>query len=362
MQCTTGEKGSASYILDGIRNLVKYTIGKDTLENPHVNFMHTVALDRVDKGTILTTIHKIEEKTNVLPKWKEYNNMEDPSAAFVVKVDVSNIPIEKIHEHIHDLEIRLLGIGYYVYCIDYTQDFSGTLCRKDLVDYFLSNYDFKIQGEDIYTNAKYTILNNTSSVGRNVFTYIHQENKNIHRVKFYNKIASNFEAGEVRSCMGSHLADYVYSSNKRLRDVFYVQERGITRIEISIYGSQKEIGKERGQEVVSNVLSMVSKREPLFYIQPAIKQWHALAERLTKCCCLVDRPNSNIYMAWYANTLTKRIVEVKAELKNMVPDKLENFIQWFISDFGFKMVPIYRVDILETDTEKIHFYTYTMLY
>ena len=143
-----------------------------------------------------------------------------------------------------------------------------------------------------------------------------------------------------------------------IRDVFYstdVQERGITRIEISIYGSQKEITKERGQEVVLNVLNMVSAREPLFYIQPAKKQWYALAERLTKCFCLVDRPNSNIYMAWYANTLTKRIAGVKAELKNMVPDKLENFIQWFISDFGLKMVPIFRVDILETDTEKIYF-------
>ena len=206
IQCTTGANGSASYIIEQIRAIVKYTLGRDNPSSLHTSIMHTIALDKKSKGTILETIDKIEKNTNVIDEWKEYNNVEEAAAAFVIKVDVSNIPLEKLQNNILDLEIKLLGIGYAIYCVDYTQDYSGTMQRDKLINYFLENLPFRMQGGDYIPDAEYTILDNVQSVGRNVLSFIHEneKTKNLHRVKLYNKIVSNFEAGEVRSCMGGH--------------------------------------------------------------------------------------------------------------------------------------------------------------
>ena len=355
VQCTTGEKGSACYVLNSIRNLVHNTIGKNTMEGIHINFMHTLGLKFKEKGRIISTIEEIEETVDVLGAWKKYNSGEEPEAVFVVKVDASNIDISFLQQNIHNLETKLLGIGYYVYCVDYTRDFSGTMRREDLIEHFTSIHGFNIQGQTS-TKNKYTILDNTKSVGNNVLTYIYTENNQTRRVKFYNKIVSNLEAGEVRSCIGGHIADYVYSSNARLRKVFYnpkVQERGVTRIDVSIYGTQKGIREEIGTEGIEEALCSVSK--PIFYIQPAVNQWKALVEKIQKCTCVVDHTTNRIYMAWYGNTLTGRIVGVKGDFKKMDPVLLENYIQWFISDFSFRKVPIYRVEVLKTEEDKIYF-------
>ena len=334
IQCTNGANGSASHIIEQIRAIVKYTLRRDNPSSLHTSIMHTIALDKKSKGTILETIDKIEKNTNVIDKWKEYNNVEEAVAAFVIKVDVSNIPLEKLQNNILDLEIKLLGIGYAIYCVDYTQDYSGTMQRDKLINYFLENLPFRMQGGDYIPDAEYTILDNVQSVGRNVLSFIHEneKTKNLHRVKLYNKIVSNFEAGEVRSCMDGHLTDYVYSSNERLRKVFEskeVQKRGITRLEVSVYRNQQDITKRTGSKIIQNVLKMVSPvNNPLFVIQEARQQWNNLAEKITKCFTLVDRPNHIIYMVWYANTTTKRIAGVKADYskkKNL--EDIEDYVK-----------------------------------
>ena len=53
------------------------------------------------------------------------------------------------------------------------------------------------QGVSAFNEDTPTILENTSSVGNNVCTWISTENGKTIRVKLYNKIVSNFEAGEV---------------------------------------------------------------------------------------------------------------------------------------------------------------------
>ena len=115
--CTTGAGGSASYILEQIRTAVNCTLGKDMPTKTHTNIMHTIPLQNKEKCIIHTTILKIERKIPIVKKWKEYNNGEEPVAAFVVKVDVSNIPIEKIQENIKDLENRLFFVLDMVYIV-----------------------------------------------------------------------------------------------------------------------------------------------------------------------------------------------------------------------------------------------------
>ena len=362
VQCTTGANGSASYIIEQIRTLVKYAFGKDNPNNMHTHIMHTVAINKnKTKGTILETIEKIERSTNVLEKWKEYNNVEEAVAAFVIKVDVSNVPLGTIENNISNLERKLLGIGYSIYCVDYTQDYSGTMQRDVLIEHFIHNFSFRMQGENdpnIVQNAKYTILDNVQSVGNNVLSFIYEnpKTKNLHRSKLYNKIVSNMEAGEVRSSFGGHLADYEHSSNERLRKIFAkeeVQKRGVTRLEVSVYGNQQNITEKTGRKIIQNILDMVTpKNEKLFVIQEAKQQWRNLAEKISKCFALVDRPNQIIYIAWYANTITNRIAGTKIDYSKSKTEDLETFVEWAISDFGFKMVPIFRADILEVQNKK----------
>ena len=65
-----------------------------------------------------------------------------------------------------------------------------------------------------------TILANTGSVGGHVCTWVRTSKAGYKvRTKLYNKVVSNFEAGEVREPIGGHLADYADCPNVHLRRI-----------------------------------------------------------------------------------------------------------------------------------------------
>ena len=355
VSCTEGGNGSASCVVEMLRSIVKQTIGKNS-NLPHINIMHTVEIKDIGNSSILKTIAEIEKSKPIRQKWEE-RTLNHPFAVFVVKVDVSNIPIQELQKYIKELEQALFTIGYYIYCVDYTRDFSGTMDKEELAKYLIEEEDFRIEGDTSDMDKTHIVLKNNSSVGRNVLTYLRRDRESMQRVKFYNKIVSNLEAGEVRNNFGGHIFDYVYSSNERLRRLFWhpdTKKRGITRIEVSLYGRQYRLSKNIGEFLIARELNLMSKKYMLFYIQPAANQWKALAENINQCFILVDRPNHVVYIAWYGNSLTGRIAGVKIDYaKKRDKKQIENLILWVISDFGFKKVPIYRADILEYTSEKI---------
>ena len=355
VSCTEGGNGSASCVVEMLRSIVKQTIGKNS-NLPHVNIMHTVEIKDIGNSSILKTIAEIEKSIAVRQKWEE-RTLNHPFAVFVVKVDVSNIPIQELQKYIKELEQALFTIGYYIYCVDYTRDFSGTMDKEELAKYLIEEEDFREEGDTSDMDKNNIVLKNNSSVGRNVLTYLRRNGESMQRVKFYNKIVSNLEAGEVRNNFGGHIFDYVYSSNERLRRLFWhpdTKKRGITRIEVSLYGRQYRLSENIGEFLISRELNLMSKKYMRFYIQPAANQWKALAENINQCFILVDRPNHTVYIAWYGNSLTGRIAGVKVDYaKKKDKEQIENLVLWTISDFGFKKVPIYRADILEYTSEKI---------
>ena len=361
IKCTEGINGSSHIAVNLIRTIVRQTIAKNADKVPHVHTMHTVAIDSKNSN-IVKTVNQIEIKKNVRENW-EYIKGQEAKAIIELKIDVSNVLMEDLEENFIVFERELFANGFYVYCVDYTKDFSGTLSKTKLIDYLRFNFDFKMQGEkdDIYSDeSPGTILNNDKSVGGNILTYIWNKDGNIFRTKFYNKINSNFEAGDVRSKFGGHLYDYVYSSNARLRKLFWekeVQQRGLTRVEISYYGLQNPVSKEIGNSLIEKEIERTKiLNEKLFFIQPPTKQWDLLAERIQKCFFLVDRENAFIYVAWYGNKETGRVSGVKIDYSRK-KDKtdISNLIKWAVSDFGFRMVPNYVAEIIEygEDTLKI---------
>ena len=355
ISCTQGANGSACCIVEMLRSLVRQTIGKNS-NLPHINIMHTVEIANQTNSSILKTVAEIEKKTPIRKKWEERTTRQ-AFGVFVAKVDVSNIPIQELQKYTPELEKSLFANGYYVYCVDYTRDFSGTMDKKELIAYLLEEENFKMEGEPSDIENPNIILNNSSSVGYNVLTYIRKDRGNILRTKAYNKIVSNLEAGEVRQSFGGHLYDYVYSSNERLRRLFWhpdAKSRGITRLEVSLYGKQYRLTENVGEFLISRELRLLSKNKPLFYIQPAANQWQALAEKIGQCFALVDKPNHTLYFAWYGSSLTGRIAGVRIDYaKKKDKENIENLVLWAISDFGFCKVPIHRMDILEYCSDRV---------
>ena len=98
--------------------------------------VHTVAAGDTRSSTIRATIARIEKDTlyKANRKWKEIHPQKEIAGYFVAKCDVSEVPLEELHSGLHVFEKCLVGYGYGIYSIDYTQDFSGVLDRKALVD------------------------------------------------------------------------------------------------------------------------------------------------------------------------------------------------------------------------------------
>ena len=161
--------------------------------------------------------------------------------------------------------------GDGTYQIDYTQDFSGVVDRKALVGDLQAN-GFEIQGSGILP-GKGTILDNTSSVGDHVCTWLHEARGHTARTKIYNKVVSQFEAGEVNEVFGGYLVDYVDCPTQHMRRTFEhlaVQARGCTRVEVSYYGSEA-LSAQTGEDLVAAALEEVqveNEKNGLLVVQP----------------------------------------------------------------------------------------------
>ena len=228
-------------------------------------------------------------------------------ANFVAKIDVSEVEIAHLQEHLPTLARLLESRGDCMYEIDYTQDFSGMVDRNALVSHLRAN-GFEMQGSGRHSD-KGTILDNTSSVGDHVCTWIHTDMGHTARTKIYNKVVSQFEAGEVNDPFGGHLADYVDCPNQHMRRTFVhpaVQARGCTRIEVSYYGS-KTLSARTGEKQVAAALEEVqveNEENGLFVVQPPARQWENLTKHLNCCFLVADRSQETLWMGWSGNTKT----------------------------------------------------------
>ena len=128
---------------------------------------------------------------------------------FVAKVDVSEIIILLLHNTLPTFEIQLPAHGYGICSINSKRNSSGTLDRKIVVEHLCKEYDFREKGDfasAIGSNAP-KILNDTDSDAKYVCTWISTYNGNTMCTTLYNKIVSNFEAGEIPEQFCGHLAD-----------------------------------------------------------------------------------------------------------------------------------------------------------
>ena len=362
LSCTSGEKGTAKVVVASIANALERAVGKRGYMQ--TSLVHTVAAGDTRSSTIRATIARIEKDTlyKANRKWKEIHPQKEIAGYFVAKCDVSEVPLEELHSGLHVFEKCLVGYGYGIYSIDYTQDFSGVLDRQALVD----NLGFR-RARDFCTaidEKEPTILENTNNVEEHICTWISTTAEGrTARTKIYNKVVSNFEAGEIREPVGGHLADFADCPNPLLRQTFLhpdVEARGCTRIEVSLYACpQNKLSSKKATDCIEKVLEQVSNEDEeygLFVVQPPSKQWQHLAESLDRCLVLADRLQGHIFVAWYAHTGTGRISGIHVHptpAKVRDEAKWEKAILWAAGDFGFQNCPIFRIDILSADEEGV---------
>ena len=287
--CTTGEEGSGKRVVSQISLFVRQVWGcKNGFKN--VSIAHTVYANS-RKSRIIETIEKIEKETGYRARrrWNELYQNENPAAYFVTKVDVSELPMEKLQKGLPAMRRLLMSVGCGLYQIDYTQDFSGTLVRPALVQYLVRVHDFFQQGQFAFPENGGCNLDNTDSVGDHVCTFVQTRNGRTASTKFYNKVVCQFEAVDVRESFGGHLAHYIDSTNRHLRWTMLhpdVQRRGCTRLEISLYACDtKDLSQTVAEELIAEALELANTEEGLFVVQPPAKQWENLAQHLTDACC-----------------------------------------------------------------------------
>ena len=81
--------------------------------------------------------------------------------------------------------------GLFLKNIDLTMDYAGSFDREQVIDYTVTNHDFRCQGavEDTTKN----ILDNSGKVGQNCLTYVEIINGMGTRSKIYNKMVQMLE-------------------------------------------------------------------------------------------------------------------------------------------------------------------------
>ena len=339
-----------------------------------------------ENSTIYQTLKHIERRTNkkAFNGYKKRYDCENPVAVIKYKVNTSRLPLKKVLNNLNKLEDNLSGHGAGLMTIDYTRDLSGVLEKERLVNHFLklgfieqsSSEEekyyiineftrFKTWNEKTVKNedenefkGKIIIIDSDATCGRNTFKYIKNIGSVCCVVKYYNKIVSNFEAGDVQKKIGTHLAEYAFThSDEHLEKTFRhpdVIERGMTRLEISIHGFDPKINYSQMLKEEFNLV----KDAKIFHIQPGAEQWLRLAKHITQCALFANKTTQEISLFWYGSSVTKRVAGVTSKLKkehiDTNPKEWENAIEWMMLNFGFSGVPIYCVslDVFKVEEEK----------
>ena len=172
ISCSSREEGVTTRIVGKISLFVRDVWGEEGGHKP-VAISHTVPKN-AKNSRIMQTVEKIKTETRhrAKRKWQELYPGEEASGYFVAKVDVSELEMENIQKGLPAMQRLLESVGFGLYQIDYTQDFSRVLDRPALVQHLVEKETFFKQGSFTFPDKGGCILDNTSSVGRHVCTFV----------------------------------------------------------------------------------------------------------------------------------------------------------------------------------------------
>jgi hypothetical protein len=348
--CTRLTASAVSTYASVIRNITTTTLNITRYSPAKVLWS---VLFQNSTSKIISTISQLQETNKSVLKFiKNNNERDDPYVGYsVAKIGLENVERGECFKNIEKLTNRLNAQGFNIYSLDITRDFSGTFNRGETVKYMLSTGDFQMDGTG-GTQTKNTILSDISQTGKHVLTYLTTWGGLTLRVKYYNKWLCQLETATVRTPYGSNISHYVQGNDEHLYETLHdeeVKNRGITRIEISIYGFNP---KTTGYlQLIENERQLLNKSKTI-YINSLQNQYQNLIRNVKSCVCLAIKDTKTRYLAYWGNDLTGRIVGIKHISRSV--EKWEHGTDSFISKFALKNCPIYYIEILnlpKTDQE-----------
>ena len=194
--------------------------------------------------------------------------------------------------------------GVFLKDIDLTMDHAGSFDREEVVDYMVTNHDFRCQGAVEGTTK--TILDNSNKVGQNCLTYMETINDMSTRSKIYNKMVQMLECKGVCDSIGCHWKDWVSQEDTRLacaRDE--ASQRGLTRAEVTFYCQNDIPSDEIMEATLKRIVQYVDPS--LVYTTPYACVWNTYCDGLVHSLVVVDRTQDTELMVYSYNELTQNI-------------------------------------------------------
>ena len=175
--------------------------------------------------------------------------------------------------------------GLFFKDIDLTMDYAGSFDREEVIDYMVTNHDFRCLGA--VENATKTILDNSHKVGQNCLTYMETINGMSTRSKIYNKIVQMLKYKGVRDTIGCHWKDWVSQEDTGLacaRDEAY--QRGLTRAEVTFYCKNEIPSDEIMEATLKRIVQYVDAS--LIYTTPYACVWNAYCDSLVHSLVVME--------------------------------------------------------------------------
>ena len=188
--------------------------------------------------------------------------------------------------------------------INITMDYAGSFDREKVIDYMVTNHDFRCQGAA--EDATKTILDNSDKVGQNCLTYMEKINGMFTRSKNYNKMVQMLECEGVSDSIGCYWKDLVSQQDTRLactRDE--ARQKGLTRAEVTFY-CQNDIPSDKIMEAtLRHIIQYVDAS--LVYTTPYVCVWKNYYDNLVHSLVVVDRTHDTALIVYSYNELTQNI-------------------------------------------------------
>jgi hypothetical protein len=331
---------------------------------PHsVKFKKPVLFgNELEGGHIRTSFKELtEKKPEIIKNFLKQTDLkkEDLKNCYIgiCKLELADEDFNTIHNKLELLQEELAKYENQIFVkdVDITADFSGTFDKNEIIDYLLKNENlltesiFYMQqdtppGDD---DHKYIILDNTASVSAGTLTFLETKNgKILNRYKIYNKVFAQFSSPGVQNTTGHHLLDFLNCPDARLKNTFANEEakkRGITRLEITIY--KNSIPKKEEMEEVLNFLYGIIKAK-IFYYVPIKNLWTNLTEHIQNNLIVVNRKARLLYIIYYTNLQTKKIIGSKFKIPHTWQDHhINNCLLYSVSNFSYEVLPCYLLEI-----------------
>ena len=229
-----GKDKSASLIVKKFTSITTEVFGS-FCEQKIVFLVNLQNKKEKENSIIYQTLKAIERRTGekAFNGYTSYYECKNPVAVIKYKVNTSRLSLKKVLDNLYKLEKRLNVLGAGLMSIDYTRDLSGVLEKKRMIEHFLKlgfieqtsseeeNKKYYIineftrfhkweektikDGEETEDKLKIKIIDSDATCGRNTFKYIKNIGAVCCVVKYYNKIVSNFEAGDVQKKKLGHI-------------------------------------------------------------------------------------------------------------------------------------------------------------